>query len=189
MSGIRGAPRRQLIIHHVTRFVQFLAWFFKTKLDNMSRCAALYHSLAEERIGHGKGRNSILLFQKQGMASSSDTLNSCSVSHAECDGNTQFQGFLLEQTVNSEFRAVLTLFTSYAAGASGYSDVFHLLVVGLVGFQTHQCCAGVSCCLLGSHGRAYFSAQGQEPPAGLEPAFGTLTLPTVHILLLQNLQM
>lgn len=34
---------------------------------------------------------------------------SCLVSSTECVGNTQFQGFLLEQAVNSEFRAVLTV--------------------------------------------------------------------------------
>lgn len=152
MVGIRGAPRRQLIIHHVSRFVQFLAWFFKTKLDNMSKCAALYHSLAEERIGHGKGRNSILLFQKQGMASTSDTLNSCSASHPECDGNTQFQGFLLEQTVNSEFRGVLTLLTSYAAGGQWLQWCFSLACSRLGGLpDAPVLSAGVSCCLLGSH--------------------------------------
>lgn len=41
------------------------------------------------------------------MTSNSDSLNSCSVSNTERDGNTQFQGLLLEQAVNSEFRAVL----------------------------------------------------------------------------------
>lgn len=57
MFASRGAPRKQLIIYHVMQTVQFLARFFKTKLDNMSGCAAFYHSLAEERIGNGKGRN------------------------------------------------------------------------------------------------------------------------------------
>lgn len=108
MFASTGAPRKQFIIHHVMQTVQFLASFFKTKLDNMSGCAAFYHSLAEERIGNGKGRNSIgLLFQNQGMTSNADSPNSCLVSSTECDGNTQFQGFLLEQAVNSEFRAVL----------------------------------------------------------------------------------
>lgn len=126
MFASTGAPRKQLIIHHVMQTVQFLAWFLKTKLDNMSGCAAFYPSLAEERIGNGKGRNSVgLLFQKQGMASNSDSLNSCLVPNTKCDGNTQFQGFLLEQTVNSEFRAVLTLPTSYAAGLVVNSDAFH----------------------------------------------------------------
>lgn len=37
--------------------MQFPAWFFKTKLDNMSGHAAFYHSLGKERIGNGVGRN------------------------------------------------------------------------------------------------------------------------------------
>lgn len=138
MFASTGAPGKHLMIHHAMQTVWFLAWFFKTKLDNMSGCAAFYHSLAEERIGNGKGRNNIgLLFQNQGMTSNSVSLDSGSVSNTECDGNTPFQGFLLEQVVNSEFSA---------NRASGYSDVFHLFVIGLGGFQTHQCC------LVGSHG-------------------------------------
>lgn len=116
MFASTGTPRKQLIIHHVMQTVQFLAWFFKTKLDDMSGCAAFHHSLAEERIGNGIGGNSIgLLLQNQGMTYSSDT-HACLVSNTECDGNTQFQGFLWEQAANSEFRAVVTLCASYAAG-------------------------------------------------------------------------
>ena len=51
-------PREQLIIHHAMQTMQFPAWFFKTKLDNMSGHAAFYHSLGEERIGNRVGRNS-----------------------------------------------------------------------------------------------------------------------------------
>lgn len=74
MFASTGTPRKQLIIHHVMQTVQFLAWFFKTKLDDMSGCAAFHHSLAEERIGNGIGGNSIgLLLQNRGMTYSSDT--------------------------------------------------------------------------------------------------------------------
>lgn len=45
MFASTGTPRKQLIIHHVMQTVQFLAWFFKTKLDDMSGCAAFHHSL------------------------------------------------------------------------------------------------------------------------------------------------
>lgn len=74
MFASTGTPRKQLIIHHVMQTVQFLAWFFKTKLDDMSGCAAFHHSLAEEGIGNGIGGNSIgLLLQNRGMTYSSDT--------------------------------------------------------------------------------------------------------------------
>lgn len=74
MFASTGTPRKQLIIRRVMQTVQFLAWFFKTKLDNMSGCAAFHHSLAEERIGNGIGGNSIgLLLQNRGMTYSSDT--------------------------------------------------------------------------------------------------------------------
>lgn len=69
MFASTGTPRKQLIIHHVMQTVQFLAWFFKTKLDDMSGCAAFHHSLAEERGGNRTG----LLLQNQGMTYSSDT--------------------------------------------------------------------------------------------------------------------
>lgn len=99
---------------------------------------------------------------------------SCLVSNTECDGNTQFQGFLWEQAANSEFRAVVTLCASYAAGPVD-PVMFFTCWIGLVGFQTHQCC------LLGSHGHACLSAQGQGPLVGLEPPFRKLTSQTVHV--------
>ena len=38
----------------------FPAWFFKTKLDNVSGgCAAFYHSLSKERIENAIDRNGI----------------------------------------------------------------------------------------------------------------------------------
>lgn len=85
MFASTGAPRKQLIIYLVMQTVQFLAWFFKIKLDNMSGYAAFYHSLAKERNGNGKGSIDTL-FLNQSMTSSSDSLNSCLVSNTECDG-------------------------------------------------------------------------------------------------------
>lgn len=89
-------------------------------------------------------------------------LNPCLVSNTECDANTQFQGFPSGADSELWIQSCANTFYKLCCRASGYSDVFQLVVIGLVGFQTHQCC------LLRSHGHACLSAQGQEPPAGLE---------------------
>ena len=44
-------PRKQLIIHLAMQTMQFPAWFFKTKLDNMSGHAAFIIAWAKKGLG------------------------------------------------------------------------------------------------------------------------------------------
>lgn len=71
------APRKQLIIHHEMQIMQFSAWFFKAKTDNLSGHAAFYHSLGKERIRNG------LNPLEPGLGNRSDSLNFCSVWNTE----------------------------------------------------------------------------------------------------------